>query len=279
MQLISESYYVLKSVAGLSNAELSDVFSGWNKGRLQSFLIEITADIFLQKDELTENYLLDMIVDTARQKGTGAWTSEDAMKLEVAVTIIDSAVAARNLSTYKIERLAAEKVKPAPAINYNGSKEELTKLVEQALYFSIITAYAQGLDLLRKASLAYNYNLNLEKVATIWRGGCIIRASLLENIRTAFIKKSDLVNLMADENILKELLNAETGIRKTVQLAIENAIPLPATMSALCYYDGYNKGWLPANLLQAQRDYFGAHTYKRIDSEGTFHTHWNKKNN
>jgi len=275
MQLISESYHLLKEVGQFNNDEIHFIFSKWNKGTLHSFLIEITADIFTQKDELTNKDLIDMILDSAHQKGTGGWTSEDAMRLQVPIPVIDASVAVRNLSAYKKEREAAQKILPGIETKFNGNKNELVNWLEQSLYFSMITTYAQGMSLLRVASKEYNYDLKLEAIAKIWRGGCIIRASLLEDIRSTFSKQPNLSNLLLDESIAQKLANAQDGIRKVIQVGIETSIPIPALMGSLAYYDGYRSGWLPANLIQAQRDYFGAHTYERNDREGIFHTHWN----
>lgn len=277
MQLISEAYHLLKVGAGMDNDELHTIFSKWNEGMLHSFLIEITADIFAQSDELTNNRLIDMILDTAQQKGTGGWTSEAAMKLQVPIPVIDIAVAMRDLSVYKKERETAQQKLGGPNIKFNGSKNELVSWLEQALYFSMITTYAQGMALLLTASKEYEYGLKPENIAKIWRGGCIIRASLLEDIRSAFFQQPDLSNLLLDNNFAKKLISSQNGIRKVIQTGVETGIPLPAMMGSLAYYDSYRSGWLPANLLQAQRDNFGAHTYERIDREGTFHTLWNQK--
>ena len=276
MQLISESYHLLKVAGGMTNEELHAVFSKWNEGILQSYLIEITADIFIQKDDLTPTLLIDRILDSAKQNGTGAWTSEDAMHLQVPVPVIDVAVSQRDLSAYKKEREAAQQKMEGPEMKFKGNKMELVMQMEQALYFSMITAYAQGMALLQVASKEYTYGLNLEKIAAIWRGGCIIRASLLEDIRTVFSQQPDLSNLLLSNMFSKKLMQSQEGIRKIIQTAVETGIPLPAMMSALAYFDSYNSAWLPANLIQAQRDDFGAHTYERNDREGIFHTHWNQ---
>lgn len=277
MQLISEVYHLLKQCAGMNNDELHTVFAKWNEGELQSYLIEITADIFIQKDELTDSRIIDKILDSAKQNGTGTWTSEDAMSLQVPIPVIDIAVSMRDLSAYKKERQAVQKNMQGPETKFTGDKKELVKWVEQALYFSIITVYAQGMALLQSASEKYNYGLKLENIAAIWRGGCIIRASLLEEIRTAFSQQPDLSNLLLSDAFSKKLMQSQIGIRKAVQTAVESGIPVPAMMGALAYFDSYRSGWLPANLIQAQRDDFGAHTYERNDKEGIFHTHWNQK--
>ena len=278
MQLIAEAYHLLKKFGQLNNDELHHIFSKWNKGILQSFLIEITAEIFLQKDELSNNSLIDMILDSAKQKGTGGWTSEEALNLQVPVPVIDIAVAMRDMSTLKKEREVAVEKLVGPNIQFTEEKTELINMLEQAIYFSTITVYAQGMALLHAASLKYNYDLNPENIAKIWRGGCIIRAALLEDIHSAFLQEPDLPNLMVNKLIAEKLQDSENGIRYTMKKAVDNGIPMPAMMMSLAYYDSYRSSWLPANLLQAQRDYFGAHTYERIDREGIFHTQWNLNN-
>jgi 6-phosphogluconate dehydrogenase len=276
MQLISETYHLLKAAGGMNNDVLHHVFSEWNKGMLHSFLIEITADIFAQKDELTGNRLIDMILDSAHQKGTGGWTSEDAMELQVPVPVIDIAVSMRDLSAYKKEREIAQQKLEGPGYKFEDDKNTLTTWLEQALYFSMITTYAQGLSLLRIASGEHKYDLKLENIASIWRGGCIIRASILEDIRSAFSRQPGLSNILLDDTIALKLMQSQIAIRKIIQISVDTGIPIPATMGSLAYYDSYRSGWLPANLLQAQRDYFGAHTYERNDREGAFHTQWNQ---
>jgi len=278
MQLISEAYHLLKEAGGMNDNELHDVFSKWNKGILHSFLIEITADIFAQKDELTNNRLIDMILDSAHQKGTGGWTSEDAMGLQVPIPVIDIAVSMRDLSAYKKERQLAQQKLEGTGKKFNGDKNALVASLEQALYFSMITTYAQGMSLLYFASKEYKFDLKLENIASIWRGGCIIRASILEDIRSAFSRQPDLSNMMVDDTVGQKLMHSQMDVRRAIQIGIEIGIPLPAMMSSLAYYDSYRSGWLPANLIQAQRDYFGAHTYERNDRDGVFHTHWNQEN-
>jgi 6-phosphogluconate dehydrogenase len=278
MQLISEAYHLLKIAGCMNNDELHAVFAEWNKGILRSFLIEITADIFVQQDELGNSRLIDMILDSAHQKGTGGWTSEDAMKLQVPIPVIDMAVSMRDLSAYIAERKAAQQKLDGPGTKFEDDKKALVKWLEQALYFSMITSYAQGFSLLYKASTEYKYYLTLEDIATIWRGGCIIRSSLLEDIRVVFSKQADLPNILMDDKIGQKLMHAQIDTRKAIQVAIETGVPVPALMTSLAYYDSYRSGWLPANLIQAQRDYFGAHTYERNDQKGIFHTHWNQNN-
>jgi 6-phosphogluconate dehydrogenase len=277
MQLIAESYQLLKEVAGLDNDDLHHVFTKWNNGPLQSYLFEITAAIFTQRDDLTSGFLIDLILDSARQKGTGKWMSQNAMDLQVPVPVTDAAVSARDLSGLKNERLAASQKLNGPATAFTGDTNEFVKWLEQALYFSMITTYAQGISLLHRASEAYQYDLNLDEVIKIWRGGCIIRASILENILSAFQEDRDLMNLMMNDSIAGKLSASRKDICRVVNIAAENGIPIPGLMASLAYYDGYRKGWLPSNLLQAQRDFFGAHTYKRVDREGDFHTRWNQK--
>jgi 6-phosphogluconate dehydrogenase len=277
MQLISEAYHLLKECAGMNNDELSTVFSKWDEGRLQSYLIEITAEIFTQKDELTSSRVIDKILDCAKQNGTGAWASEDAMNLQVPIPVINIAVSMRDLSANKKERQAAQHQLEGTETKFTGDKNELVKWMEEALYFSFITAYVQGMALLHAASKEYNYNLKLQDIAAIWRGGCIIRASLLEDIRSAISQQPDLSILLLNETFSKKLMLSQKGIRKVIQTGVECGIPVPAMMGALAYFDSYRCGWLPANLIQAQRDDFGAHTYERNDREGIFHTHWNQK--
>ena len=278
MQLMSEAYHLLKEAGGMNNDELHTVFSKWNEGILHSFLIEITADIFAKKDELTNSRLIDMILDSAHQKGTGGWTSEDAMSLQVPIPVIDIAVSVRDLSAYKKEREFAQKKLKGTGNKLEGDKNALVTWLEQALYFSMITTYAQGMSLLYSASKEYKYDLKLENIASIWRGGCIIRASILEDIRSAFSRQPDLSNIMVDDKIAQKVMQSQMDIRKIIQIGMDMGIPLPAMMGSLAYYDGYRRAWLPANLIQAQRDYFGAHTYERNDREGSFHTNWDQKN-
>jgi 6-phosphogluconate dehydrogenase len=277
MQLIAETYHLLKEAGGLSNDELHALFAQWNQGPLQSFLIEITATIFAQADELTDNRLLDMIRASAKQKGTGMWTSQDALDLHVPVPAIDLAVAQRDLSALADERAAAQKLNKATVHNAPADKQLLTKQMEQAMQFATIITYTQGLSLLHQASAAYRYELNLAEVARVWRGGCIIRAALLEDIRAAFEQQPGLPNLLLHQGFAQHLTALQESARAVVKNAIDSGIPVPALMACLSYYDSYRWEWLPANLIQAQRDYFGAHTYERIDRPGVFHTHWGQK--
>jgi len=274
MQLIAESYHLLKR-SGFSNEELHTLFDGWNKGRLKSFLIEITAAIFLQKDETSEDNLIDRIADTAHQKGTGAWMSQDAMGIHSPIPAIDAAVSQRILSALKEERKAAAKFYTTTS-QINLRKEELSRELEKALHFCFIITYAQGLAMLQQASITYQYGINIETVTSIWRGGCIIRASLLEDIMQAYKSQPDLKNLMLGDNFTKLLNTSQHSARTIVQSGLNNSIPMPAFTACLNYYYSYHSEWLPANLIQAQRDFFGAHTYERIDMEGSFHTIWSE---
>ncbi len=275
MQLISEAYDIMKRGLGLDNDRIHQIFSQWNEGELQSFLIEITAAIFAQKDEHSEGMLVDSILDKAKQKGTGKWTSQHAFDLGIPLSVIDSAVTMRYLSALKDERVKAADKFPAERSTLVGDKEKLIQELENALYFGFITAYAQGLALLQEASDEMNYDLNLSDVARIWRGGCIIRAACLEPIRAAYDKQPDLSNLLIDDYFSKEISTRQEDMRTVVKFAIEQGIPAAGLMASLAYFDAYRSGRLPSNLIQAQRDNFGAHTYERIDKKGIFHTEWN----
>jgi 6-phosphogluconate dehydrogenase len=276
MQLISETYHLMKSLLGLTDDELNDVYYEWNQGVLESFLLEITYQIFQYVDEKTNQRLIDKILDEAKQKGTGKWTSQDAMDLQVPVPTIDMAVAMRDLSGYKSERETASKSLSGPAPKFGGDKKAFVQSLHNAFFFGMITTYSQGMGLLKTASTTYNYGLQLHEVARIWRGGCIIRARLLEDIRLALKSQPDLPNLMLDGKLSQMLLERQADLRQIVRTAVESGIPAPGLMASLAYFDGYRNGWLPANLIQAQRDYFGSHTYERIDEKGTFHTQWDE---
>ncbi|MCI0395496.1 MAG: NADP-dependent phosphogluconate dehydrogenase [Chloroflexi bacterium] len=273
MQLLAESYDLMKRGLGLSNDELHTIYQEWNEGELNAFLVEITADIFTREDELSGGRLVDQILDAARQKGTGKWTSEEALKLGVPTPSIDVAVTGRYLSALKEERVAASQVLPRPAA-FDGDRETAVGQLRQATYVAMIVTYAQGLALLREASQTYGYSLDLEGVARIWRGGCIIRAAMLEEFRRAYLARPELPNLLLDPDLAMAMREREGDLRATVQRAAGLAIPAPGFMAALAYLDSYRSERLPANLIQAQRDYFGAHTYERVDREGTFHTEW-----
>ncbi|GGG47543.1 6-phosphogluconate dehydrogenase, decarboxylating [Croceivirga lutea] len=273
MQLTSEIYDVLKKAGKLSNEELHATYAEWNKGRLQSFLVEITSEIFEQKDNLTNGDLVDVILDKAKQKGTGKWTSQNAMDLGIPVPTIDIAVSMREISALKDERKKADELynRPTPnAIN----KTELIKDCEQALYFAFIMAYAQGMHQLADASKEYGYELDLGEIAKIWRAGCIIRAALLADITNAYKANSGLQNLLLADSFVEKVQSTVVAARKLVSYGALNGIPLPGLSNALTYFDAYTSERLPLNLIQAQRDYFGSHTYERLDREGIFHTEW-----
>ncbi|MFC4263831.1 NADP-dependent phosphogluconate dehydrogenase [Ferruginibacter yonginensis] len=272
MQMIAETYHVLKNICGLNNKAIHEVFSEWNKGKLQSFLIEITAAIFLQEDDLSEAMLIDKIADTAHQKGTGAWTSKDAMTIGSPTPSIDAAVAARTLSSMKNERVKAASIL---ATTTNGSTANINiQQIEDALYAGFLITYAQGLALLQNASSTHAYDLNLKTIASIWRGGCIIRAAMLETIMQAYEQEPTLQNILVSNHISTEINKVLPSLRDTIVNAINFSIPTPSLTASLHYIDAYKSAWLPANLIQAQRDFFGAHTYERTDKEGTFHTKW-----
>ena len=274
MQLISEAYDLLSRGLGLGADELHAIFSRWNEGLLKSYLIEITADIFKTIDPETRLPLVDLILDEAGQKGTGKWTSQNALDIGVPVPTINAALQGRIISSLKKERVFAATQLPSPQQKYEGDPAELIEAVENALYASKVTSYAQGLAMLRMASQEYNYDLNIRDIAKIWRAGCIIRASLLGDIMDAYERDPQLVNLMLDEAFKSAILERLDDWRKVVQIAVGLGIPVPAMSGALSYFDAYRSERLPANLIQAQRDYFGAHTYRRIDKDGVFHTQW-----
>jgi len=273
MQLIAETYDLLHRGLGLSNAELHNVFSEWNQGKLESYLIEITADIFTKQDSETGKAIVDLILDEAQQKGTGKWTSQNSLDLGAPIPTINASVESRILSAYKAERVEAAKVLQGPKSQLSASTEMIDTL-RDALYAAKICSYAQGFAMLRLASKEYGYQLNYAEIARIWRGGCIIRACFLNDISAAFKRNPDLPNLMMDEQFANIMNTHQAALRKVVALAAENGIPVLALGSALAYYDAYRSDRLPANLTQAQRDYFGAHTYRRTDREGSFHTEW-----
>ncbi|MCM3599675.1 NADP-dependent phosphogluconate dehydrogenase [Robertmurraya korlensis] len=275
MQLISESYFLLKHVLGLSADELHEVFAEWNKGELDSYLIEITADIFTKKDEETGKPLVDVILDTAGQKGTGKWTSQSSLDLGVPLPIITESVFARFLSAMKEERVHASKVLGGPtAKEFTGDKKAFIESVRKALYMSKICSYAQGFAQMRAASEEYNWDLQYGEIAMIFRGGCIIRAQFLQKIKEAYDRDGQLKNLLLDPYFKEIVESYQHALRDIMVVAVQNGIPVPCFSAALSYYDSYRTETLPANLLQAQRDYFGAHTYQRTDKEGTFHTNW-----
>lgn len=277
IQLICEAYHVLKSVGQLSNDKLHEVFTEWNKGDLDSFLIEITADIFAKKDEKTNNHLIDMILDTAGQKGTGKWTASVGLDLGIPVTLIGEAVFSRCLSAIKEERVSASEVLQGPKNNaFEGDAEKLISAMKDAIYCAKIISYAQGFSLMAAAADDFKWKLNYGGIALMWRGGCIIRSKFLGKIKDAYDVNPDLKNLLLDPFFKEVLEKGQKGWRHIVMTAVEYGIPVPAISSALSYYDGYRTARLPANLLQAQRDFFGAHTYERIDHPRGefFHTNW-----
>ncbi len=273
MQLSSEIYDLLKRAGGLSNKALHEVFTKWNHGRLQSFLVEITAAIFKQPDTLAEGDLIDKILDKAKQKGTGKWTSQNAMDLGIPIPSIDIAVSMREISALKAQRLAASKVYLRPD-TARMAAAELEPLAETALYFSFMMTYAQGMHQLADASREYGYDLELATIARIWRAGCIIRAALLEDITLAYKEEPALENFLLSPLFIPKIQESVGAARTLVAYAATNGIPLPALTNSLTYFDAYSSARLPLNLIQAQRDHFGSHTYERTDREGIFHTEW-----
>ena len=261
MQLIAEAYAILKDLLGLSAEELHQVFSSWNQGELNSYLIEITADIFKKIDDETGKPLVEVILDSAGQKGTGKWTSKNALDLGVPLPLITESVFARFISALKEERVAASRILPGPdAKEFAGDKEAMIEAIRKALYMSKICSYAQGFAQMREASEFYNWNLDYGKIAMIWRGGCIIRAQFLQKIKEAYDKSPDLKNLLLDDYFNEIVREYHTALREVVAISVKHGIPVPAFSSAIAYYDSYRSENLPANLIQAQRDYFGAHT-------------------
>ena len=274
MQLISESYDVMKRVLGLDAAMLGEIFTEWNKGELSSYLVEITSQIFKKIDPDTGKPLVELILDKAGQKGTGKWTSQNAFDLGSPIPTINSAVEGRIISAYKDERVAASKILSGPKVSFSGDPDKLIDAVRQALYASKICSNAQGMALLKAASREYEYNLDFKECARIWRGGCIIRARFLDLITEAFKSKPDLPNLLVDDFFKAEVESRLDAWRYVVKTAVENGVPILGFSASLAYYDAYRSERLPANLIQAQRDYFGAHTYERTDKPGIFHTEW-----
>ncbi|MCD7973361.1 MAG: decarboxylating NADP(+)-dependent phosphogluconate dehydrogenase [Candidatus Azobacteroides sp.] len=275
IQLIAESYQVLKDLTGMDTDELHDTFKKWNQGPLDSYLIEITAAIFTKKDT-DGTPLINKILDKAGQKGTGKWAVETALELGNPLTMIAESVFARTLSSLKRERVQASEILKGPAIDFKENKEEFVDAVGKALYAAKIISYTQGFSLFRQTALTYKWKLNYAGIAQMWRGGCIIRSAFLGKIREAYQKNPELENLMLEPYFNEQIHLSQPSWRKVITVAISNGVPVPAMSSALAYYDGYRTASLPANLIQAQRDYFGAHTYERTDKpEGTFfHTDW-----
>jgi len=274
MQLIAETYEVMKKGLGLPDEKIQTVFNDWNAGRLQSFLIEITKDIFSFKEPGSDHLLLNDIKDEARAKGTGKWTSQVAMDLQTPLSLIDTAVSMRDLSKYKSLRVKASALYKDKSRTISGSREEFIASLEAALYFSTIIAYAQGMHLLSQASQEYTYDLKIDRIAQIWRGGCIIRSAFLEDIYQAFKNDAALPHLLLDKNVQQKVSSLLPAIRSVLSGAISAGIALPAYASALSYFDSFTSERMPSNLIQAQRDYFGAHTYELIGKEGVFHTQW-----
>ncbi|MBW2471725.1 MAG: decarboxylating NADP(+)-dependent phosphogluconate dehydrogenase [Deltaproteobacteria bacterium] len=279
MQLICEAYSLLKDGLGLNNDTLYDVFAEWNRGELDSYLIEITRDIFSVKDEKTGNVLVDMILDRAGQKGTGKWTSQHALDLGVPTTLITEAVFARSLSALKKKRVRASRMLSGPQgtiaeFRSTANKDEFIEQVRKALFASKICSYAQGFFQLQAAAAEYGWGLDYGEIAMLWRGGCIIRATFLEDIKAAYDRNSELENLLLDKYFKEAVTANQSALRRVVCTATELGIPIPAMGAALNYYDSYRSERLPHNLLQAQRDYFGSHRYERVDEEGNFHTDW-----
>jgi 6-phosphogluconate dehydrogenase len=274
MQLIAEIYDLLARGLGLSAAELHGIFTDWNKGKLKSYLIEITAEIFAKSDPDTGRPLMDLILDEAQQKGTGKWASQNALDVGAPIPTINAAVESRILSSLKTQRVAASKVIRGPKVEYKGNRQKLIDAARDALYACKITSYAQGLGLLRIASDEYKYALDIGSIAKIWRAGCIIRADLLGDIMAACQRDAALVNLLMDDAFRTAVENRQDSWRFVIQTAVGLGIPVQAVGASLAYFDAYRSERLPANLTQAQRDYFGAHTYRRIDREGIFHTEW-----
>ena len=276
MQMIAESYALLRQVLGIEPQAMSEIFKNWNAGELDSYLIEITGDILAKTDEETGRPMVDLILDTAGQKGTGKWTGIDSLQLGAPVTAITEAVFARALSFLKDERVAAAKVLKGPDATFDGDREAFVEDVRQALYAAKICSYAQGYQLLHLAAVEYGWDLNYGSIALMWRGGCIIRAQFLGRIKEAFDADPTLANLLLAPYFSEQIENAQAAWRRIVATAVTLGVPVPTFSSALAYYDGYRSERLPANLLQAQRDYFGAHTYERIDKPRGefFHTNW-----
>jgi 6-phosphogluconate dehydrogenase len=277
MQLLAETYDLLHNGLDLSDDELGDLFDEWNRAELNGYLVEITADIFRKVDDETGKRLIEVVLDAARQKGTGMWTSQDALSLHEPTPNIDIAVAMRNLSGLDGERAAFTEKFSASRRPFNGEREVLIDQVRRGLYATVIITYAQGMAQLRSASQEYKYDLNLSDVARIWRGGCIIRSALLEPIREAYTRQPHLLNLLLDETLGNAVAERIEDLRAVAQTAIGLGIPAPGFTAALAYYDSLRAKRLPANLIQAQRDYFGSHTYERVDERGVFHTEWEKE--
>lgn len=276
MQLIAESYDLMRRGLGMTDEQMHAVYKRWNGGELNSYLVEITARVLAKRDEISGASLVEVIKDAARQKGTGLWSSEDALRLQVPAPIIDLAVSMRDLSSQREERNAAMQALSGPVPSLDIGEEAFLNHLQGALYGGMVLAFAQGMAVLQRASRAHSYQLDLAEVARIWRGGCIIRSAILEKIAAAFRIRPDLANLLLDPNLGNEIVERQGDLRAVIQAATGAGIPVPALMVALAYFDAYRSPRLPANLIQAQRDYFGAHSYERTDMEGVFHTRWDQ---
>ncbi len=276
MQLICETYDILRKALGMPAGEVGAVFQEWNQDELNSFLLEISAVVLAKNDEETGRPLVDFVLDTAGQKGTGKWTAQSALDLGVPIPTLSVAVEGRILSGYKKERVEAAKTLRGPKSVFKGDRAAFLKSLWEGFYLAMLACYAQGLVMLKEASKEYNYGLNLADIARIWKGGCIIRSRLLDPIKQSYKKKPELPNLLVDRRFSRLVNRYSRGLRKVVALASKTGVPAPAYTATLGYIDSYRSELLPANLLQAQRDYFGAHTYQRVDREGTFHTEWGK---
>jgi 6-phosphogluconate dehydrogenase len=275
MQLICEAYAILKDVLQLEAKELAEIFTEWNKGELDSYLIEITSQIFRKIDLDTGKPLVDVILDKAGQKGTGLWTLQSALSQSVVISTINAAVEARVISSRKQERVDSSKILPQPqTVKFSSKRDELVHAVRDALYASKIVSYAQGMELLGAASIVYKWNLNFGDIATIWRGGCIIRAKFLNFIKEAYERDPKLHNLLLDQYFTAIIAKTQRTWRIAVAEAVQHGVAVPAFSASLAYFDSYRQPRLPSNLLQAQRDFFGAHTYERVDKPGVFHTEW-----
>ncbi|WP_145381183.1 NADP-dependent phosphogluconate dehydrogenase [Staphylococcus cohnii] len=274
MQLIAESYAMMKDLLGMSHEDIAQTFKDWNAGELSSYLIEITGDIFNKLDDETNGPLVEQILDTAGQKGTGKWTSINALELGIPLTIITESVFARFISSIKEERVNASKQLNGPSAKFEGDKEVFLEKIRKALYMSKICSYAQGFAQMRKASEDHAWNLQLGELAMIWREGCIIRAQFLQKIKEAYDNDSELQNLLLDPYFKDIVTNYQDALRDVVATGVQNGVPTPGFSASINYYDSYRSENLPANLIQAQRDYFGAHTYERKDRSGIFHTQW-----
>jgi 6-phosphogluconate dehydrogenase len=274
MQMICEAYFLMEKVLGMTPDDMHRVFAEWNKGELNSYLVEITAKILAKKDPDTGKALIHVILDTAEQKGTGKWTSAVALDLGVPAQTIAIAVFARMMSALKSERLSAAKTLAGPNARFHEDRQEFVGMIRQALYASKICSYAQGFQLLRAANQEYAWNLDFGTISSLWRAGCIIRAAFLSKIKEAYARDPALPNLLLDSYFASAIASAGTAWRHVISTAVELGIPVPAFSTALAYYDSYRSAILPANLLQAQRDFFGAHTFRRLDKEGVFHTRW-----